>query len=118
MNDVILIEDLEVHYRVGVPDSERAEPQRLLLCLELDHEFTEAAATDDVQRTIDYYAVTRRLLGFGDGRSWRLIETLAVDIAERVLEEFHAAAVRVTVKKFILRETRHVAVRIERKRGA
>jgi 7,8-dihydroneopterin aldolase/epimerase/oxygenase len=116
MNDVILIEDLEVHYRVGVPDSERAEPQRLLLCVELDHEFTEAASMDDVRRTIDYYAVTRRLLGFGKGRSWRLIETVAVDVAELVLAEFHAAAVRVTVKKFILTETRHVAVRVERKR--
>jgi 7,8-dihydroneopterin aldolase/epimerase/oxygenase len=117
MNDIILIEDLEVHYRVGVPDSERAEPQRLLLCLEIDHDFTEAAATDDVRRTIDYYAVTRRLLGFGEGRSWRLIEKVAVDLAELVLEEYHAAAVRVTVKKFILPEARHVAVRVERKRG-
>jgi 7,8-dihydroneopterin aldolase/epimerase/oxygenase len=116
MKDCILIEDLEVRYRVGVPDAERAEPQRLLLCVQIDHDFTNAAATDDLHRTIDYYAMTRRLLDFGEGRSWRLIEKLAVDIADLVLEEFHASTVRVTVKKFILPETRHVAVRVERTR--
>jgi 7,8-dihydroneopterin aldolase/epimerase/oxygenase len=116
MKDLILIEDLEVHYRVGVPASERAEPQRLLLCVELVHDFTEAAASDDLHRTLDYYAVTRRLLEYGQGRSWRLIETLAVQIAELVLEEFQAATVRVTVKKFILPETRYVAVHVERSR--
>jgi dihydroneopterin aldolase len=31
MNDAITITDLEVLARVGVPDGERAEPQRLLL---------------------------------------------------------------------------------------
>jgi 7,8-dihydroneopterin aldolase/epimerase/oxygenase len=116
MKDLIFIEDLEVHYRVGVPESERAEPQRLLLCIELTHDFTEAAASDDLRQTLDYYAVTRRLLEYGQGRSWRLIETLAVEIAELVLEEFQAATVRVTVKKFILPETRYVAVRVERNR--
>jgi 7,8-dihydroneopterin aldolase/epimerase/oxygenase len=116
MKDTILIEDLEVQYRVGVPDSERAEPQRLLLCVELILDFTEAAATDDLHRTVDYYAVTQRLLAYGQGRSWRLIETLALDIAELVLEEFKTEAVHVTVKKFILPETRYVAVRVERSR--
>jgi FolB domain-containing protein len=116
MKDIILIEDLEVHYRVGVPDSERAEPQRLLLCVELILDFTEAAATDDLHRTVDYYAVTRRLLAYGQGRSWRLIETLAVEIAELLSKEFHTSAIRVTVKKFILPETRYVAVRVERRR--
>jgi FolB domain-containing protein len=115
--DTIIIEDLEVYYRVGVPDLERAQPQRLLLCLEIDHDFAEAAATDDLARTVDYYAVTRRLLGFGEGRSWSLIEKLAIDVAELVLAEFQVAAVQVTVKKFILAETRHVAVRVERGRG-
>jgi 7,8-dihydroneopterin aldolase/epimerase/oxygenase len=117
MRGSILIEDLEVRYHVGVPDSERAEPQRLLLCLEMDHDFQAAAAMDDLGQTIDYYAVTQRLLRFGDERSWRLIEKLAVDLADLVLKEFNVAAVRVTVKKFILPETRFVAARVERARN-
>lgn len=67
-----------------------------------------------MRETIDYYAVSRRLLGFGAGRSWKLIETLAVEIAEMVLKEFGATRGRVEVKKFIIPEARYVAVRVER----
>lgn len=112
--DAILIEELEVYYRVGVPDEERAKPQRLLLSLRLEHDFGAAAATDNLVHTIDYYAVTRRLLQLGEGREWRLIEKLAVDIAETVLREFHPHRVSVTVKKFIIPEARWVAVQLTR----
>ncbi len=112
--DTITITDLEVFYRVGVPDAERAQPQRLLLTVEMDHDFATAAKSDDLAATIDYFAVSRRLLKLGDGREWRLIETLACEVAELVLKEFHVCGVRVEVKKFILPETRHVSVRVER----
>ena len=64
--DSILITDLEVHYCVGVPDEERAQPQRLQLCVELDHDFTRAAAADDLNETLNYFAVSRHLLAFGN----------------------------------------------------
>ncbi|NBR85432.1 MAG: dihydroneopterin aldolase [Proteobacteria bacterium] len=114
--DTITLTELEVYYCVGVPDAERAQPQRLLLTVEMQHDFTRAAASDDLRETIDYYAVSRRLLNFGDGRSWKLIEKLAADIAAMVLTDFGAAAVSVEVKKFIIPEARHVSVRLERKR--
>src|SRR5579859_1027428 len=106
----ISIVDLEVFYRVGVPDAERAQPQRLLLTIEMECDFTRAAQTDDLTTTIDYYAVTQRLLKFGEGQSWRLIEKLASDIARIILQEFKAAAVTVKVKKFIIPEARHISV--------
>ena len=114
--DTIIISDLEVHYRVGVPDAEREQPQRLLLTVEMGRGFTRAAASDDLRETIDYYAVSRRLLTFGEGRSWKLIEKLAADIAALVLADFGAEAVSVEVKKFILPETRHVSVRLTRRK--
>lgn len=112
--DTIIIQDLEVFYRVGVPDAERAQPQRLLLTVQMQHDFTACAATDDLTRTIDYFAVTQRLKRLGENQSWKLIEKLAVDIADVVLREFQPQTVAVEVKKFILPETRWVAVRIER----
>lgn len=117
MSDRIIIQDLEAFYHVGVPDHERAREQRLLLCLEMETDFTRSAATDDLRETIDYYAVTQRLVTFGEGREWKLIEKLAVDIAEMVLANFGATAVTVTVKKFIIPETKYVAVHITRQRG-
>lgn len=114
--DLIAIRELEVQYRVGVPDAERAHPQRLLLDVEMELDFTAAAGSDDLTCTIDYYAVSRRLLALGEGRSWKLIETLAVEIATLVLQEYPARRVTVEVKKFILPETRHVSVRVSRTR--
>jgi dihydroneopterin aldolase len=112
--DTIIIRDLAVSYHVGVPDAERAQAQRLLLTIEMVRDFTQAAKADDLRHTVDYYAVCQRLLHFGDGRSWKLIETLAVEIAQVVKAEFGASQVRVEVQKFIIPEARYVAVRVER----
>ena len=112
--DTVVIRDLEVRYHVGVPDDERARPQRLLLSVELEGDFAQAAATDDLTHTIDYEAVSRRLRRFGEGRSWKLIERLAVEIADALRGEFQARSVAVEVKKFVLPEARYVAVRVRR----
>jgi len=110
----ISIVDLEVFYRVGVPDAERAQAQRLLLTVELEADFTAAAKSDGIADTIDYFAVTQRLLKFGEGREWNLIEKLASDIADAVLEKFKPLAVSVEVKKFIIPQARYVGVKVEK----
>ncbi|HEY3860685.1 MAG TPA: dihydroneopterin aldolase [Verrucomicrobiae bacterium] len=112
--DQINIEDLEVFCHVGVPAQERAKPQRLLLTIQLEHDFAAAAKADDLERTIDYFALSRRLLVFGQDREWKLIETLAVDLAVMILREFKPARVTVEVKKFVLPESRWVSVRVIR----
>lgn len=108
----IIIKDLEVFYRVGVPEEERAQPQRLLITVEMEHDFSEAAKSDDLTKTIDYFAVAQRLLRFGEGRSWKLIEKLASDIAGVVMQEFYASGVAVEIKKFIIPEAQFVAVQL------
>ena len=112
--DTIIIRDLAVAYHVGVTEAERAEPQRLLLSLEIGRDLAAAADADDLSQTIDYYAVCQRLLHFGEGRKWKLIETLAYEIAALVRTEFLATAVLVEVKKFVITEAAYVAVRVAR----
>jgi dihydroneopterin aldolase len=116
MSQVSII-DLEVFYRVGVPDAERAQPQRLLLTIEMESDFSIAAKSDGIADTTDYFAVTQRLLKFGDERSWRLIEKLAVDIADTVLAEFKPLSVSVVVKKFIIPQARYVSVALAKQRN-
>jgi dihydroneopterin aldolase len=113
----ISIVDLEVFYRVGVPDEERAQPQRLLLTGEMETDCTAAEKTDSIADTIDYFAVSQRLLGFGEGRSWKLIEKLAADICEMILSEFKPESVTVEVKKFPIPQARHVSVTLTKKRS-
>lgn len=112
--DTILIADLEVMYRVGVPEMERASPQRLLISVELAVDFRRAATVDRLGETIDYDSVCRRLLTFGDNHEWQLIETLSVEIAEALLAEYSARTVTVEVKKFVIPQARYVAVRTSR----
>ena len=116
--DKIIINELVVFYCVGVPDEERARPQRLLITVEMFRDLTAAAKSDDLTQTIDYFAVCQWLLGFGEGRSWKLIEKLAADIAETILREFHAETVSVQVKKFIIPQARYIAVELTRKRNS
>ena len=112
--DKIIISDLEVFYQVGVTEAERSQPQRLLVTVEMLHDLTAAAARDNLADTIDYAAVCARLLHFGNGCHWELIETLAAEIATLLLEEFSVKTVFVEVKKFILPQTRYVAVSLTR----
>ena len=114
--DRIVIKDLEVFYRVGVSEEERSAAQKLLLTIELDHSFDAAAKKDALGATIDYYAVAQRLLGLGVGREWKLIESVAVEVAGTILREFGAAAIAVEVKKFVLPQAAYVSVRVARHR--
>jgi dihydroneopterin aldolase len=113
----ITIAELEVFYCVGVADAERAQPQRLLVSVEFNLDFTGAALSDRLEKTIDYHEVVRDLLGYGEGRSWKLLEKLAANLADRLLTRYRAQAVRVEVKKFAIPQARYVSVALRRTRS-
>ncbi len=113
----IRITDLEVFYCVGVSDEERAQPQRLLLTVDMTFDFTVAAISDRITKTIDYFAVSQMLLKFGEGRNWKLIEKLAMNIADEILDEYKPEAITVDVKKFPIPQARHVSVIWTKRRG-
>lgn len=105
---------MEVMAHVGVPEAERSLPQRLelSLCLELD--LANAAKSERLESTVDYASLQQHVLTMTLARPRALIETLAEDLAMMILEKFKVYAVTVEVRKFILPETRHVAVKIRR----
>ena len=113
----ISIVDLEVSLNVGVSDEERATPQRLLLTVEMEYDFSSAAISDHVSKSIDYFVVAQHLLKFGEGRSWKLIEKVANEVADEVLSEFHPDAVGVEVKKFVVPQARYVSVSLMKSRA-
>ena len=112
----ITIKDLEVFYCVGVSDEERAQPQRLLLTVDMVYDFSVAAVSDRINKTIDYFAVAQHLLKYGHDRSWKLIEKLAANIADVVLSEYEPQSVTVEVKKFSVPQAGHVSVTWTKKR--
>jgi dihydroneopterin aldolase len=112
----ITIVDLEVFYHVGVPDAERAQPQRLLLTVDMELDFTTAALSDRVERTIDYNALSQDLMKFGEGRSWKLLERLVTNIADMILADYRPQAVMVEAKKFVIPQARYVSVSLSKER--
>jgi dihydroneopterin aldolase len=114
--DKITIHNLEVHYHIGVSDEERSQPQRLLLCLEMERDFSEAAGTDDLAKTVDYHKVAQRLIRFGDGRNWRLIERLAADLIDMMFSEFAVESVTFEIKKMVIPQAEYVSFSMHRSR--
>ena len=114
MPDQIHIEALEVRSHIGVPDIERATPQRLTVTLTLEPTTDFRALNDQIAATIDYAAVCEAVKAVAAARPRRLVETLAEEIATELLARFPIRWLAVEVRKFILPETDHVAIRIDR----
>lgn len=115
MSDLIRIVDLEVQAHIGVPLTERAQPQRLLFSVEMSVDsFAHAAATDSLSRTVNYFDVAQRIKHFVPEHSCKLLETLAEELAADLLKGFSIHKLTLEIKKFILPDARYVSVKIER----
>jgi dihydroneopterin aldolase len=82
--DVVFLEGLEARAVVGVYAGERKRPRRLVLDVEVACDASKAAQGDDLRRAIDYDALARDVIAHVAAQAPRLLETLAVSVAERV----------------------------------
>jgi len=114
--DRIHIEQLEVPGRVGVPDSERAELQRLIFNVTLWPKIAELH--DDIANTVNYAAVAECVKDFVSHHNYKLIETLAEKIAVHLLARFNLRKVEVEVRKYVLPDTNYVSVTAVREHEA
>ena len=114
--DRIHIEQLELFARVGVPTSERSEPQRLILNITLWPKIAELQ--DDIENTVNYSVVAERVKEFVRGHDYKLIETLAEETAAHLLAQFNLRKVEVEVRKFVLPDANYVSVMAVREREA
>lgn len=117
----VTVRGLEVHGRHGVHAPERALGQRFVVDLEIDLAHALAASSDDLADTVDYAALSDAVAAIVGGPPVALLERLATLIADRVLEDPHAAAVTVTVHKphvAIAHTLAETAVSLRRRRTA
>lgn len=112
----IHVRGLEIFTRIGVPDEERAGSQMLKVDLDMRPATDFADMAEDVGRTIDYHAVSLAVEKLAAEGERKLVETLADEIADLVLDSFGAVAVKVRIRKFILPQTEWVGVSLERER--
>ena len=113
--DTVFIEDLRIETVIGIYDWERKIRQVVALDLEMAFDNRKPAATDRIEDTLDYKAVSKRLIAFVEGAHFELVETLAERCAEIVLGEFNVSWLRLKLAKpGAVRGSRSVGVAIER----
>lgn len=115
MSDIVFIEDLKIQTVIGVFDWEREVRQTVSLDLEMAFDIAKAAASDDIEDTLDYKAVSKRLIRFVEDSDFQLVEALAEHCASIVLAEFPVTWLRLKVSKpGAVRGSSAVGVVIER----
>jgi len=99
VSDTITITGLRLTGYHGVFDDEKRDGQEFVIDLEIELDLSSAGSTDDLQKTLDYSVVVDQVAQRVTGESVDLIETLAHDLAQIVLNHPQPTAVTVTVHK-------------------
>jgi FolB domain-containing protein len=116
--DRLLIKDLMLRCVLGLAEEERREKQDVLINLILWTDLRAAAASDNINDTVDYSAIKKRIITLVEASQYHLAETLADRIAKLCLEHPAVQQVQVTVDKpTALRFAHSVAVEIVRSRS-
>ncbi len=113
--DCIEIRDLLVRAVIGVNDWERTGRQDVLINVTLFADLRPAGASDDIQDTINYRTVTKRIIDHVERSQRFTVEALAADVARICLQEPGVQRARVRIEKpGAIRFARSVGVEIER----
>jgi dihydroneopterin aldolase len=91
---------LRVDCVLGVYSHEREQPQTILVDVELDYDFTAAAASDEVGEAVDYDRVAAAVTALAVRRQFRLLEAMAEEAAAMLLDQLGAVqTVRIEIRK-------------------
>lgn len=112
--DRIDLHGLGLVSHIGVPEEERAVPQRLEVDVTLWPDRPLAGLQEDLNRTINYYDVAVACRDEALRCERKLIETLSEDLCRLLLHRWPLALVRVRLHKFILPDTRAVSITLTR----
>ena len=99
MTDYVSVRDLSVAVVIGMHAWEREVEQTLHVSVDMAADVARAAATDDLADALDYSAVAATIAAVLREGRFRLIETAAERVAERLLADFPLTWLRVELRK-------------------
>lgn len=97
--DIVYIRDLRIETIIGIYDWERETRQIVSLDLEMGTDIKKAAQSDNIEDTLDYKAVAKRLIQFVSESEFQLVEAMAERISEIVLNEFDVPWMKLRLSK-------------------
>jgi dihydroneopterin aldolase len=112
--DTVSIRDLNVAAVIGVHDWERDIEQTLIFTVDMAADVRKPAATDDLSDALNYSAVAATITAVVCEGKFRLIETAAERVAERLLADYPIAWLRLELRKPITAGAYTAAITIER----
>ncbi|MBF0622604.1 MAG: dihydroneopterin aldolase [Magnetococcales bacterium] len=116
--DRIFIKDLRLRCIIGIREWERKTLQNVVINLTLSVDLAKAGQSDDIDDTVNYKTLCKRIISMTEASHFFLVEALAEKIAQIALEDERIHAVEVQVEKpGALRFADSVGVIIERKRA-
>ena len=87
--DKIYLNNMEFYGYHGVLPEENRLGQRFVVDLMVELDLSKAGKTDDLSETVNYAEVYNLCRDIVEGKSYKLIEAVAEQIAEKVLEQFN-----------------------------
>ncbi len=115
--DKVFIEQLEVITTIGVYDWEQEIKQKLVLDIEMAHDNRLAGKSDDVADALDYAQVSQAVLEHIENGRFLLVERVAEEIAELIMERFSVPYIKIRLTKpGAVPQAKGVGVIIERER--
>jgi len=115
--DKIFLNDLQIDTIIGIYDWERETLQTLSFDLEMDWDIAKAAKSDDIEDTLDYGAIATTIVTFVEASRYQLIETLAEDLAELLLQSYPIPKLKLILSKPVALHGQNIArIVIERQK--
>jgi dihydroneopterin aldolase len=113
--DIVFIRELQIETVIGIYDWERKIRQTISLDIEMAADIQKAAKSYNIDDTLSYKTVAKRLIEFVEESEYELVEALAEKICSIIIEEFSVPWVKLSLSKpGAVRGSKAVGVIIER----
>ncbi len=113
--DIIFLHGIETNCVVGVWEWEKQITQKIIVDVEMASDIAKSAASDELEDTLNYKAVTEDVIEMLEASRFQLIETMAEEVAKLVMGKFSTSWVKVRINKGgAVKNVKNVGVQIER----
>ena len=113
--DIVYIRDLQIETVIGIYDWEREIKQTVSVDIDMATDIRKAAKSDNIEDTLSYNTVAKRLIEFISSSEFLLVEAMAEECGEIVMNEFNVPWLKLRLSKpGAVLGSRDVGVIIER----
>ncbi len=84
---IIKIENLRLRTIIGIYDWEKENRQDLVINVSIDFDGRKAAESDNIEDTLDYKAINKKIISFVETNDFNLLERVAGGICDIVFED-------------------------------